>query len=283
MKILHGVEETRALIRTWRAGGESVGLVPTMGFLHEGHFSLMRKAREQNDRVVTSIFVNPIQFGPNEDLASYPRDMEADTAACEKETVDLIFAPDPPEMYPAGFCTYIDMDKITAALCGKSRPGHFRGVCTVVGKLFNIVTPDRAYFGQKDAQQVAVIKRMACDLNMGLEIVSCPTIREPDGLAKSSRNAYLNAEERRAALVVSRAVFEGERLVREKGERDAKRLVAAMRQCIAAEPRARIDYIEAVDAGTMTAVDRIEAPVLVALAVFIGKTRLIDNFVCDIG
>ncbi|MDR1242143.1 MAG: pantoate--beta-alanine ligase [Deltaproteobacteria bacterium] len=280
MEILHTVKETRELVRAWRINGERIGLVPTMGFLHEGHFSLMRRAKRENDRVVTSIFVNPIQFGPKEDFASYPRDMEADSAACRHEAVDLIFAPTVEEMYPVGFCSYIDMDKITAGLCGKSRPGHFRGVCTVVAKLFNIVTPDKAYFGQKDAQQVAVIQRMTRDLSMGLEIVSCPTVRESDGLAKSSRNAYLSAEERKAALAVSRAVFKGEKLVKEKGERDAGRLIAAMRETLAAEPLAKVDYIEVVGAESMEKVDRIDGSTLVALAVFIGKTRLLDNFVC---
>lgn len=277
MEILSTVRETRELIRSWTAKGERVGLVPTMGFLHEGHCSLMRKAREENDRVVTSIFVNPMQFGPKEDLSSYPRDFEADTAACENESVDLIFAPTPEEMYPDGFCSFIDMGGLTAELCGKSRPGHFRGVCTVVGKLFNIVQPHKAYFGQKDAQQLAVITRMVRDLNMDIEVVGCPIIREADGLAKSSRNAYLSAEERRAALVVSKAVFEGERLTRE-GETDAARLVAAMRAIIEIEPMARIDYIEAVNGLTLEKTERLNGPILVALAVFFGKTRLIDNF-----
>jgi pantoate--beta-alanine ligase len=253
-----------------------------MGFLHEGHLSLMRKAREENDRLVASIFVNPMQFGPKEDFASYPRNFEADLAACAGVPVELVFAPTAAEMYPEGFCSCIDMDTVTAELCGKSRPGHFRGVCTVVGKLFNIIRPHRAYFGQKDAQQVAVIARMVRDLNMDIEIVPCPTVREDDGLAKSSRNARLNAEERKAALILSRAVSEGERLVREKGERDADALVAALTRIVQAEPLARIDYIEAVDALSMQKVTRLQGTVLVALAVFIGKTRLIDNFVVDI-
>jgi pantoate--beta-alanine ligase len=282
METLRTIKETRALLRSWTGGGQSIGLVPTMGFLHEGHLSLMRKARQENDRLVTSIFVNPMQFGPKEDFESYPRNFEADLAVCADVPVDLVFAPTATEMYPEGFCSHIDVDTLTAELCGKSRPGHFRGVCTVVGKLFNIVKPDRAYFGQKDAQQVAVIARMARDLNLDLEIIPCPTIREDDGLAKSSRNANLNAEERRAALVLSRAVFEGERLARE-GEKDAGALLAALTGIIRAEPLARIDYIEAVDALSMQKVTRLEGPVLVALAVFIGKTRLIDNFVAGPG
>lgn len=281
MKTLRTVKETRETIRSWAAQGETVGLVPTMGFLHEGHLSLMRRAREENDRVVASIFINPMQFGPKEDFASYPRDLQADTEACASVPVDLIFAPAAEEMYPAGFCSYIDMDNMTQGLCGKSRPGHFRGVCTVVGKLFNIVKPARAYFGQKDAQQVAVITRMVRDLDMDVKIVPCPIIREDGGLAKSSRNTYLNADERRAALALSRAVFAGEKLVRE-GERNAARLVAAMTDIVRAEPLARIDYIEAVNGLSMEKIEKLQGPVLVALAVFIGKTRLIDNFVIDV-
>ncbi|MDL2209907.1 pantoate--beta-alanine ligase [Desulfovibrio sp. OttesenSCG-928-O18] len=281
MKTLHTVKETRELIRSWTANGETVGLVPTMGFLHEGHLSLMKRAKEENDRVVASIFVNPMQFGPKEDFASYPRNLEADTAACAAVPIDLIFAPTAAEMYPEGFCSYIDMDSLTGELCGKSRPGHFRGVCTVVGKLFNIVKPHKAYFGQKDAQQVAVIARMARDLDMDLEVVTCPIIREDDGLAKSSRNSYLSPDERRAALVVSKAVFAGEKLIK-GGERNTAKLVAAMTEIVNAEPLARIDYIEAVDALSIEKIETLRGPVLVALAVFIGKTRLIDNFIVDV-
>jgi pantoate--beta-alanine ligase len=283
MQTLHSVQETRELVRSWIAKGERIGLVPTMGFLHEGHCSLMRKARAENDRVVVSIFVNPMQFGPKEDLAGYPRDFQSDSGKCARESADLIFAPTAAEMYPEGFCAYINMDKLTAGLCGKSRPGHFRGVCTVVGKLFNIVRPDRAYFGQKDAQQVAVIRRMARDLNMGVEIVSCPIVRETDGLAKSSRNSYLNPEERRAALIVNQALREGERMVRGRKERDASRLIAHISGIIKSEPLAGIDYVEVVDAESLEKVETLEGPILVALAVFIGKTRLIDNFTCVAG
>ena len=283
MKILHSIHEARELVKTWQARGESVGLVPTMGFLHEGIISLMRQARNNNDRVVTSIFVNPMQFGPKEDFATYPRDFEADAAACAAVPVDMIFAPTAEEMYPEGFCSHIDMHTVTEELCGKTRPAHFRGVCTVVGKLFNIIRPQKAYFGQKDAQQVAVVARMVRDLNMDVEVVPCPTVREDDGLAKSSRNAYLVEQERKAALVVCKAVFEGQRLIREHDVREAQKIKEAMARIIRQEPLARVDYIEVVDASSMVKVDAVTGPTLVALAVFFGKTRLIDNFVIHDG
>ena len=218
-----------------------------------------------------------MQFGPGEDLESYPRDLEKDSAYCESLGADLIFHPEPSEMYTEGFCSYVDMSVLTEELCGLSRPVHFRGVCTVVNKLFNIVQPDRAYFGQKDAQQLAVIKRMVEDLNMDLQIIGCPIVREEDGLAKSSRNTYLSAKERQAALVLSRAVKCGQELV-EAGETDAKQIVAQMKALIEKEPLARIDYVKAVDGLTMQQIDTVKKPMLVALAVYIGKTRLIDNF-----
>lgn len=274
------VAQVRTQVKEWRKEGLSVGLVPTMGYLHEGHASLIKKAVEQNDRVVVSIFVNPTQFGPTEDLEAYPRDLEKDTALCESFGVSLVFHPEPEEMYAPDFCTWVDMDVLSKTLCGKSRPIHFRGVCTVVSKLFNIVTPDRAYFGQKDAQQLAVIRRMVRDMNMDIEIVGCPIVREEDGLAKSSRNTYLSAEERKAALVLSQSVFLGEKLARD-GEKDASIIKKAMIDKIESEPLARIDYVEIVDGVSMQLVDRIEAPVLAAIAVFIGKTRLIDNFILD--
>lgn len=274
------VAQVSTQVKEWRKEGLSVGLVPTMGYLHEGHASLIKKAVEQNDRVVVSIFVNPTQFGPTEDLEAYPRDLEKDTALCESFGVSLVFHPEPEEMYAPDFCTWVDMDVLSKTLCGKSRPIHFRGVCTVVSKLFNIVTPDRAYFGQKDAQQLAVIRRMVRDMNMDIEIVGCPIVREEDGLAKSSRNTYLSAEERKAALVLSQSVFLGEKLARD-GEKDASIIKKAMIDKIESEPLARIDYVEIVDGVSMQLVDRIEAPVLAAIAVFIGKTRLIDNFILD--
>lgn len=278
MQIAYTVKEVREQVKAWRKEGLSVGLVPTMGYLHEGHASLIKKAVEDNDRVVTSIFVNPTQFAPTEDLEAYPRDMEKDSKLCETLGVDLIFHPEPEEMYAPDFCTWVDMDVLSKTLCGKSRPIHFRGVCTVVSKLFNIVTPDRAYFGQKDAQQLAIIRRMVRDLNMDIEIVGCPIVREEDGLAKSSRNTYLNEEERKAALILSQSIFLGQKMVQE-GETDAAKIKAAMVEKIQSEPLARIDYVEIVDGLSMQPVDTVQSPILAAIAVYIGKTRLIDNFI----
>ena len=282
MQIVKTVAEVREAVRAWRAEGLTVGLVPTMGFLHEGHKSLIVRAVAENDRVVVSDFVNPTQFGPNEDLESYPRDLERDAALCEEAGAALIFNPEPSEMYASDACTFVDMDALTGELCGKTRPTHFRGVCTVVSKLFNIVTPDAAYFGQKDAQQLAVIRRMVRDLNFGLRVVGCPIVREDDGLAKSSRNTYLSDEERQAALCLSRAIFAGQKLV-EDGERDAATVTEAMRAIIEAEPLARIDYVKMVDFDNIELIDRIAdgQPVLCAIAVYIGKTRLIDNFIVE--
>lgn len=279
MKIVSTVEEVRAQVSAWKKEGNTVGFVPTMGYLHEGHMSLIDAARE-NDKVVVSIFVNPMQFGENEDLASYPRDLERDAKMCEEHGVDLIFHPTPEEMYGDNFYSYVDMNVLTQELCGLSRPVHFRGVCTVVTKLFNIVTPDRAYFGQKDAQQLAIIKRMVKDLNMPLTIIGCPIIREEDGLAKSSRNTYLSVEERKAALVLSRSIFLGKEMV-ENGERDAKKVIEAMTAEIEKEPLAKIDYVKLVDLETMQQVDAIKGGILTAIAVYIGKTRLIDNFMFE--
>lgn len=281
IKVVHTIQETREAVKQWRKEGLSVGFVPTMGFLHEGHKSLIDKAVEQNDRVVVSVFVNPMQFGPTEDLDKYPRDLAADTRLCEAAGANLIFNPEPSEMYDEGFCSFVDMNGPTAELCGKSRPTHFRGVCTVVNKLFNIVQPDRAYFGQKDAQQLSVIRRMVKDLNIPVEVVPCPIIREADGLAKSSRNTYLNPEERQAALILSRAVKVGQHCV-ELGERDTHKVVDAMKALIETEPMARIDYVEAVDLDSVQKVDRVEGEVLFAMAVYVGKTRLIDNFIVNI-
>ena len=277
MNIVSSVDEVRARVKAWRRQGLSVGLVPTMGYLHEGHRSLIVRAVQENDRVVVSDFVNPTQFGPGEDLASYPRDIEADARLCEAAGAHLVFHPAPEDMYAPDFCTWVDMRSLSETLCGRTRPIHFRGVCTVVSKLFHIVAPDRAYFGQKDAQQLAIIRRMVRDLNFDIEIVGCPIVREADGLAKSSRNTYLNPEERRAALVLSRAVFLG-RDIMEKGEREASVVLSAMKACIEKEPLARIDYVDMVDASSMQPVARAEGPVLCAMAVYIGSTRLIDNF-----
>ena len=276
MKIVKTIEEVRKSIGEWRSEGLSIGLVPTMGYLHEGHQSLMRQASE-NDRVVVSIFVNPMQFGPREDLSSYPRDFDSDSKLCEENGVDLIFIPEPQSMYESDFCSYVDMSVLTEELCGLSRPVHFRGVCTVVSKLFNIITPDRAYFGEKDAQQLAIIKHMVRDLNFNIEIIGCPIIREKDGLAKSSRNTYLNEEERKAAIVLSEANQIGKKILTD-GEKDAAVLVKVMKDYIEKEPLARIDYLKVVDVLSIRQVEKIEGSVLVAMAVYIGKTRLIDNF-----
>lgn len=280
IKVVSTVCETRAQVKEWKNQGLTVGLVPTMGYLHEGHQSLIKKAVEENDRVVVSVFVNPIQFAPNEDLETYPRDLEADKRLCDSTGADLIFHPTPDEMYPDGFSTHIQMDNLTKELCGKTRPTHFGGVCTVVGKLFNIVQPDKAYFGQKDAQQLAIIKRMVRDLNFDIEIVGCQIIREPDGLAKSSRNTYLNADERKAALILSKAIKLGEELVAD-GERNAQTVIKAMTDKINTEPLARIDYVNVVDALSIEPLDVVKGEVLVAIAVYIGKTRLIDNFIIN--
>lgn len=281
MEITGTIEEVRKQVKEWRRQGLSVGLVPTMGYLHEGHKSLIERAVAENDRVVVSDFVNPIQFGVNEDLATYPRDIEADKRLCEQAGADLIFHPEAAEMYAPDFSTYVEMQKVSEGLCGKTRPTHFRGVCTVVCKLFHIVMPDRAYFGQKDAQQLAVIRRMVRDLDLDIQIVGCPIIREEDGLAKSSRNTYLSREERKAALVLSRAVFLGEDLMK-KGERDADTILAAMRSLIGEEPLAKIDYVEMVDADSIEPLARARGRVLTAMAVYIGTTRLIDNFIMEV-
>ena len=277
MELVTTVEEVRSRVKQWKKEGLTVGLVPTMGYLHDGHKSLIDRAVKENDRVVVSDFVNPTQFGENEDLGSYPRDIERDSKLCEEAGAALIFHPAPEEMYAPDYCTFVDMNKLTDVLCGKTRPIHFSGVCSVVSKLFNIVTPDRAYFGQKDAQQLAVIRRMVRDLNFDIEIVGCPIVREPDGLALSSRNTYLNTEERKAALVLSQALKLGKDMM-ESGETDAVRIRKAMVEHIEKEPLARIDYVEIVDADSLESVQKIENKVLTAMAVYIGNTRLIDNF-----
>ncbi len=278
MKIVETIQEVRNQVKEWRKQGISVGLVPTMGYLHEGHKSLIDRAVAENDKVVVSVFVNPMQFGPKEDLASYPRDLERDAAICGEAGTALVFHPQPEEMYHKGFSSFVDMDTLTGGLCGKTRPIHFRGVCTVVSKLFHIVMPDKAYFGQKDAQQLAVIRHMVDDLDFGIEIVGCPIIREEDGLAKSSRNTYLNKEEREAALVLNQSLTEGKALM-DAGETDAGKIRQAIVEKLESEPLAKIDYVEVVDWNTLEPVENAEGPVLVAIAAYIGKTRLIDNFI----
>lgn len=274
--IITTIDSLKETVRDWKQGGHSIGLVPTMGYLHKGHQSLIEASVRENDRTIVSIFVNPTQFGVGEDLETYPRDLEADARLCEATGASAIFHPTPEEMYPDGYATYVSVEGLTANLCGKSRPTHFRGVTTIVMQLFLLSKCDRAYFGQKDAQQLAVIRRMAKDYHLDLTIVGCPIVREADGLAKSSRNTYLNQEERAAALVLSRSIGLAKQLV-DEGERDAHLIRQAMCRLIEAEALARIDYVQIVDADSLQDVARLERPVLVAIAVFIGKTRLIDN------
>ena len=281
MIIATTIAQVRAQVAAWKKEGLTVGLVPTMGYLHEGHASLVEEAVRQCDRVVASDFVNPTQFGPNEDLEAYPRDFDRDCALLEEHGCAMVFHPAVEEMYAPVAANYVEiLSDMPKQLCGKTRPIHFRGVCTVVSKLFNIVTPDKAFFGQKDAQQLAIICQMVRDLSYGIEIVGCPIVREADGLAKSSRNTYLSEAERQAALVLSESVFLGQKMVAE-GETDANKIVAAMTEHIQAQPLAKIDYVSAVDGVTMDPVDRIAGTVLVAMAVYIGKTRLIDNFIVE--
>lgn len=273
--------EVRDHVSQWKKDGLTVGLVPTMGYLHEGHASLVDKAVSLCDRVVVSDFVNPTQFGPNEDLETYPRDFDKDCRLLEEHGASLVFHPEVSEMYDSDAATYVEiLSEMPKQLCGKTRPIHFRGVCTVVSKLFNIVTPDKAFFGQKDAQQLAIIRKMVKDMCYNIEIIGCPIIREPDGLAKSSRNTYLNPEERKAALCLSRAVFLGKDLVK-SGETNARKIEQAMTEEISKEPLARIDYVQVVNGTTMMPADTIDGNNLVAIAVYIGKTRLIDNFIVE--
>jgi len=277
MKVVETIDEMRQLRRQL---AEPVGLVPTMGYLHEGHLSLVRRARAENPSIVVSLFVNPAQFGPQEDFNAYPRDLQRDLAMLEKEKTDIVFMPPVAEMYPPQFNSWVEVGKVTERLEGASRLGHFRGVATVCAKLFNIVQPTRAYFGQKDAQQTIVIKKMAAELNMDLEIVALPTVREPDGLAVSSRNAYLNPEERRAATVLYRALSLAQQLW-SQGERDAEHIRQQMTALIQKEPLATISYVSIADAETLEELDRVEPGALVSLAVKIGRTRLIDNVVVE--
>ncbi|WP_024821269.1 pantoate--beta-alanine ligase [Aminobacterium mobile] len=271
----------RGMLRQYRKEGKSIGLVPTMGFLHDGHISLIRKAAQENDIVVVSIFVNPTQFGPQEDYASYPRDILHDEAVAKDAGATIIFHPSVTEMYPDGFQTRVNVEKLTKGLCGRSRPGHFCGVTTVVTKLFNIVRPGRAYFGQKDAQQAIVVRRMVEDLNQDIQIRVCPIVREKDGLAMSSRNVYLTAEERDQALVLYRSLQRAVQLI-EKGERSHATIYETIEKMIHEKEKANIDYIEIVDCGDLEAVDPLQGKVLIALAVRFGSTRLIDNVVVDI-
>ena len=275
MQIARTVEEAKQITRAWKRNGETIGLVPTMGYLHEGHASLIERARKENDHVVVSVFLNPTQFAPNEDLESYPRDFDRDCALCEKIGADLVFHPEPEEMYhdPHAF---VNIDLLSSTMDGAARPIHFRGVCTVVSKLFNIMQPDNAYFGQKDAQQLAIVKKMAADLNFDVKVNGCPIVREADGLAKSSRNTYLSAEERAAAPILFKAIQKGQEII-EPGMRAAD-LEAAMKDVLASEPLTNTEYVTAVDALTMQPVETIDRDVLVAMAVRIGTTRLIDNF-----
>jgi pantoate--beta-alanine ligase len=278
MRVCHSIDEIRAASRTARRDGKSLGLTPTMGALHEGHLSLVRAAKAQCDVVVTSIFVNPLQFGPNEDLAKYPRNFDRDRELLRQEGVDLIFAPSAEEMYPAGAVTCVSVEGLSDKLCGRSRPGHFRGVTTVVSKLFNIVEPDRAYFGQKDAAQSAIIRRMVRDLNIPVQIVVCPIVREPDGLAMSSRNAYLDPPQRQAALVLHRSLMAIQERFSE-GERKVWALIEAGKHTFAQESSVRLDYLEVVDPDTLDPIDDLSRGALVAVAGFVGNARLIDNIV----
>jgi len=276
MEVTSKVAELQGKIKGWKQKGLRVGFVPTMGYLHEGHLSLVREAKRRNDRTAISIFVNPKQFGPAEDYNVYPRDFKRDVALLEKEGVDLIFYPGVEEMYPAGYKTYVEVEDLENKLCGRSRPGHFRGVCTVVLKLFNLIRPDEAYFGWKDAQQVIILKKMVEDLNLPVKIRPMPLIREEDGLALSSRNIYLNQQERQAALVLYRSLDLAEKMIK-NGEREAARIRQQMVNLISAEPLARIDYVEIVDLQTLEPLTTIEGDALVAVAVYFGRTRLIDN------
>jgi pantoate--beta-alanine ligase len=280
MKLVHSIEEMRTLSRTAHSRRAILGLVPTMGALHDGHLSLVRAAHKKSDLVVASIFVNPTQFGPNEDFAKYPRTLEADCALLEREGVELVFVPSVEEMYPKGAATWVVVEGLSERLCGKSRPGHFRGVTTVVAKLFHNVEPDLAFFGQKDAAQVAIIRRMVRDLNMPVAIEVCPIVREPDGLAISSRNAYLSPQERKSALVLYRSLVRVQQLF-DEGERDSAKLISAARQEFAAEPAVRLDYVEVVDPETLKPGPKITKLTLVAVAAFVGQTRLIDNILLE--
>ena len=281
MKTVQTIAEIRKQVKKWRRRGLTVGLVPTMGFLHEGHESLIKKAVKDNDKVIVSIFVNPTQFGPKEDFSSYPRNLKKDKNLCLDAGVNLIFNPEPSEIYFKDSVTTVNVSGLSNGLCGEKRPVHFGGVCLVVSKLFNIVSPDRAYFGEKDAQQLAIIKRMVRDLNFDVEIVGCPIIREADGLAKSSRNIYLSLEERKAALVLNKSLKLAKKAI-SSGERRSQEIFEIITNRIETETLAKVDYIEIVDTQTLTPIDTLVSSSLIALAVYIGKTRLIDNFTVEV-
>ena len=278
MEIITTIEKVRNTINTWRKQGYSIGFVPTMGYLHDGHAALIDEARKNNDKVVVSIFVNPTQFGENEDLSSYPRDLNRDKTLCESHGVDLIFTPSTDEMY-CNRKAFVNIIDLSDTLCGVRRPIHFKGVCTVVAKFFNIIQPNNAYFGEKDAQQLAIIRKMVFDLNFPVNIIGVPIVRESDGLAKSSRNTYLSSEERKAATILYKAIQEGKQAI--KCGVSADTIINTMTNIVDTEPLAKIDYISVVDANTMQPVQEITSPVLVAMAVYIGSTRLIDNFSFD--
>jgi pantoate--beta-alanine ligase len=280
MNICKTIAQVRAAHDAFRQGRKTLGLVPTMGALHDGHLSLVRAAKAQCDAVAVSIFVNPTQFGPNEDFSKYPRTFERDCALLDKERVDLLFAPSVEEMYPQNAVTYVTVERLSEKLDGRSRPGHFRGVTTVVAKLFHIIEPDKAFFGQKDAAQAAIIRRMVRDLNIPVEIVVCPIVREPDGLAMSSRNAYLDPQQRKSALVLRRALLAIEQLFNQ-GERSPEKLIVAGKKIFSAEPSIRLDYLEIVDPDSLDPVSEISRPALVAVAAYVGQTRLIDNVVLE--
>lgn len=281
MRVIEKISDMKAAVKSQKESGKSIGFVPTMGYLHDGHMSLVRASKMENDFTVMSIFVNPTQFGPNEDYDKYPRDMNRDVRLAEEAGVDIVFAPTVQEMYPDGYKTYVNVEGLTETLCGKSRPGHFRGVTTVVCKLFNIIQPDKAYFGQKDAQQVAVVKKMVKDLNMNLEIIMCPIVREPDGLAMSSRNVYLKPEERKAAVILSRSLFEAEDMIK-NGERDKAKIIRHITRKIMSENLAEIDYVQVVDAENLQEIESINGKVLIAIAARFGGTRLIDNTIVEV-
>ena len=280
MEIIERIEELRSQIKAWKKEGKTIGFVPTMGYLHEGHKSLIDRAVKENDKVVVSDFVNPMQFGPKEDLATYPRDLDMDANLCKDAGVDIIFYPAAETMYKDSFSSFVDMNTLTKGLCGKTRPIHFRGVCTVLAKLFNIVTPDRAYFGQKDAQQLAVVKHMVEDLNFDIEIIGCPIIREADGLAKSSRNTYLSKEQRESAVVLSKALSMGKQMV-ENGEADPHKVISAIEEEIKKVQGTKIDYVEIVTWPYLETATTTKGSILCALAVYFDKVRLIDNFIIE--
>ena len=281
MQIVTKIDDLKSIINEVKKKGQTIGFVPTMGFLHEGHLSLMRIAKSENDFAVMSIYVNPMQFGVGEDFESYPRDMERDKELAESAGCDLIFAPDSQEMYPPGFAAFVDVDRLTGTLCGASRPGHFRGVCTVVNKLFNLVSPHKAYFGQKDAQQALVLRKMVRDLNMDLELIILPTIREPDGLAMSSRNKYLSSSERKEAVILSKSLFMAQEVIN-AGERDVSAIKKKIGELISTADGAVVDYIEIVDTEELQPLPALKKECLIALAVKFGTTRLIDNIIMGV-